>query len=178
MKVPLKEGWNLISLPVVPDNPIITTVMKSQIDDNTLGTVWAYVGNPGKPKSWLFFQPGKASTLKTMNDGVGYWVYMKANDALYVKGTVIPAGALPPSYQLDQGWNLIGFKSQPDANATKRVGQYLSSINGNYDPSNVWLYNSTSGLWIRADTDPNTGTVLHPGDAMWILMTSAATLNP
>jgi hypothetical protein len=175
MKVPLRQGWNLISLPLVPDEPTITKVLKSQIDANTPGSVWAYIGTP---KAWKFFTPPRTGTLTTMNDGVGYWVYMKADDDLYMKGTVLQPGALPPSYPLVTGWNLIGFKSQPNANETKTVGAYLSSIDGKYDNRSVWIYNNTAGAWVRADVNPSTGTVLHPGDVMWVYVNSAATFNP
>jgi hypothetical protein len=55
-----------------------------------------------------------------------------------------------------------------------KVGVYLSSISGSYDPNNVWIYDNSNGTWIRADSS----YTLHPWQAMWILMTSPATLNP
>lgn len=89
-------------------------------------------------------------------------------------GYVIQPGATPPSYSLAAGWNLVGFKPQPDPTAPKLIGVYLASITGSYDVNNVWIYNNDIGTWTRADA----GTTIHPGDAVWILMTSASVLRP
>ena len=81
--------------------------------------------------------------------------------------------ATPPSYSLSAGWKLVGFKPEPTV-APEQVGQYLASISGSYDQNNVWVYDNTSGAWIRADSN----YMLQPGEAMWILMTAPATLRP
>jgi hypothetical protein len=107
-----------------------------------------------------------------MTDGNGYWIYMRKPDTLYVSGTIIAPGSAPPTYSLIAGWNLVGYKPQPDV-TTKTVHDYLSSIDTKYDESNVWVYNNVDGTWSRGVL-----TTLHPGDAMWIYMNSAATLNP
>jgi hypothetical protein len=117
--------------------------------------------------------PGKSGALTTMNDGGGYWIYMKTNDTLYVNGTIIPTTAAPPSYLLLAGWNLIGFKPQPIVQS-ETIGDYLSSIGGNYSPNNVWVYDNSGGSWVRAGFD----YMLNPGQAMWILLTSPANLRP
>jgi hypothetical protein len=138
---------------------------------NSLSVVWGYTGSP---RTWKYFMPGKSSTLTTLNDGYGYWFYMIKADVLFVDGTVIPLVAIPPTYSLVPGWNLVGFKSQPNATEAKSVGTYLSSINGAYDANNVWGYESASGSWVRAGPD----YMLQPGQAMWILMVTSATLRP
>ena len=168
--VTLVQGWNLVSLPVVPDNPTITTVLSSQIASGKVSIVWSYTGSP---KTWKFFQPGKSSTLATMNDGAGYWVYMTKTDTLYVTGSVIPPAALPSTYQLNAGWNLIGFKPQPTIQ-NETVSQYLISISGKYDSNNVWVYDNAGGAWTRATSS----TWIVPCQAMWILVTAPATLRP
>ena len=173
--MPLVAGWNLISLPVVPVDPTATNMLRSLTASGKLGLVWGYTGTP---RGWKFYLPGKPSTLTTMNDGYGYEVYMRFPDTLYVNGSAIPFGSTPPSYPLVAGWNLVGFKSQPNATEPRTVGAYLMSIDGSYDHASVWVYNNTRGMWIRADTNPITGTILRPGDAIWVLMTTPATLRP
>jgi len=108
-----------------------------------------------------------------MSDGYGYWIYMLTADTLYVDGTIISPASTPPSYQLTTGWNLVGFKPQP-AIQNETVGQYLLSINGEYDPNDVWLYDNSSGNWIRADPS----YLLEPGQAMWIFMIKSDRLRP
>jgi hypothetical protein len=108
-----------------------------------------------------------------MVDGDAYWVYMRSNDTLYVDGYVIAPAKTPPSYTLVVGWNLIGFKPQPNIE-NETVGAYLSSIAGSYDQKDVWILDNSSGIWVRA-TD---STWLRPGDAMWILVKTPGTLRP
>jgi len=108
-----------------------------------------------------------------MVDGNAYWIYMTKNDTLYVDGTVIAPGGTPPTYPLVQGWNLVGFKPEPTVQ-NETVGAYLYSVQGTYDLNNVWVYDNSSQSWIRADSS----TMLQPGQAMWILMISPATLRP
>jgi len=173
-EIPLMAGWNLISLPLIPSSTAITSVLGSLTAANEVSIVWSYTGT-GSTRSWMSFRPGAPSTLTTMQDGSGYWVYMLAPDTLYVGGTVIAPASTPPTYQLIQGWNLLGFKPQPTVQ-NETVGAYLSSIDGKYDPNNVWSFDNSSASWIRAASS----TWLKPGQAMWILITtpSGATLKP
>jgi len=166
----LAAGWNLISLPLVPRTNAISSVLNALIVSSEVTVVWSYTGTP---RAWKSFMPGKASTLTTMNDGEGYWIYMTKADTLGVNGAVIPPAVTPPTYTLLTGWNLVGFKPQPTV-ANETVGAYLSSITGKYDTSNVWILDNVSGNWIRA-TD---STWLRPGEAMWILMITPGTLRP
>lgn len=168
--LPLTKGWNLISLPVVPANPSITALLGSQIAVHDVDVAWGYTGSP---RAWHSFTPGKGGPLTTMTDGYGYWIYMTQADTLFVDGSVIPPAGNPPTYSLVQGWNLVGFKPQPTIQ-NETVSAYLTSISGSYDMNNVWLYDNISRNWIRADSS----YLLQPGQAMWILMTSPATLRP
>ena len=171
VEVQLYVGWNLISLPLVPNDPSAQNMLKGMGARNSLIAVWAYVGTP---RAWKYLIPGKSSTLTTLNDGYGYWFCMSKADILLVDGTLIPPAGMPPSYALMAGWNLVGFKSQPNADETKSVGTYLSSISGSYDLNSVWIYENSSGAWTRAGS----GYVLQPGQAMWVLMTAPAILRP
>jgi hypothetical protein len=111
-----------------------------------------------------------------MTDGNGYWILTTGAGLFNVTGSVFPAPpGTPPTYQLSTGWNLVGFKPQPDpTSTTETVSGYLASITGMYDAGNVWVYNNAGGNWVRMQpTD-----TLSPGQAMWVLMTSPATLRP
>lgn len=168
----LHGGWNLVSLSVVPKDSSITRVLGVLIQMNAVVLVWAYSTSP-KP-AWSFFMPPNAGSLKIMVDGPGYWVNVKHDVNITIVGYVIQPGSAPAIYSLIAGWNLVGFKSQPNATEPKQVGNYLSSISGKYDTKNVWVHDNASGNWIRADYS----YMLHPGQAMWILITAPATLRP
>lgn len=107
--IELFPGWNLISLPLIPDDPGIEAVL----DGVTVDTVWGYdpVTSPGDP--WATYKPGVIEDdLTEMVDGMGYWIYMTSPATLTVSGVETPEPpALPPTYDVVSGWNLIGFKS-------------------------------------------------------------------
>ncbi len=173
--IPLRAGWNLISIPVIPNNTAIKTILSPLIAANEVAIVLSYTGTP---RTWKSFTPPSSGTLTTMVDGDAYWIYMKAADTLFVNGTVIPPAATPHTYPLVAGWNLVGYKPQPTFNANVTVGEYLSSITGSYVSNSAWIYNNADGTWTRADVTPVTGTIIHVGEAVWIYVTAPATLNP
>jgi len=124
-------------------------------------------------------------SLSNLVDGKAYWVFAKQAFTLNnannkrpswggLLGSVIPVASSPPGYTLNLGWNLIGYKPQPNVTATEGVASYLRSINGDYDASNVWIYDNSNQSWIRADPS----YLLHPGQGVWILMITPATLRP
>jgi len=123
----LYTGWNLISLPLMPEDTSITSLL-SPINGN-YSIVWEYnasnTSDHGKK-----YDPSTpfGNDLTTMEAGKGYWIMMTSNDTLFVTGDV------PGSTDiiLKAGWNLIGYNSlvgQPIENV-------LASVSGNY--SIVW----------------------------------------
>jgi hypothetical protein len=174
VKIPLKAGWNLISIPVIPNNNAIKTILSSLITANEVSIVWSYTGTP---RAWKSFTPPSSGSLTTMVDGDAYWIYMKAADTLFVNGTVIPPASTPHTYPLVVGWNLVGFKPQPTLE-NMTIGDYFSSITGSYVLNSVWIYSNSDGTWTRADVTPVTGSVIHIGDAVWIYVTAPITLIP
>jgi len=170
VSISMQTGWNLISLPLVPSDPLIGDLLKPLLAKNEVVSVWTYAGTP---RFWQSYVPGKGGTLTTMVDGNGYWIFMNSADNLNVTGTVVPYAQTPPAYPLVSGWNLLGFKPEPII-TNETVSQYLTSITGKYDVNNVWVFNNLNQSWIRT----NSSYLLQPGEAIWILMTSSATLKP
>jgi len=172
--ITLVAGWNLISLPLIPANTAIGSVLASQDAGANLTSVWSYQGGYWK---YATFNPTThmlSGSLTTMQDGYGYWVYMTKPDNLIVLGSIFaPPPATPSSYSLSVGWNLIGFKPQPTVQ-NETVAQYLTSITGSYDQNNVWIYENSIGTWSRASDSAQ----IRPGEALWVLMTASATLRP
>ncbi len=171
-EVPLNKGWNLVSLPLVPNNNDIKSILAPLLSTGEVTVVWTYAGTP---RAWQFFQPPALGTLKTMQDGNGYWIKMTTADTMLVGGNVIPPGMAPSTYSLLAGWNLVGFKPQPTLQ-NETVGQFLLSISGSYDSNHVWNWDNYAGAWIKAD--PTTWLV--PGQALWVYVTSptGAILRP
>lgn len=147
----LSAGWNLMSLPVIISETTIADVL-SAISGN-VQIVQYY-----KDEEWDSYVPGEGGDLENMVDGKGYWIYMNSPATLTVTGRKAPlAPALPKTYSVESGWNLIGFKST----ITQPTSNYLQSLPvGGYTLLNAGSENKTSGfmdagqgywLWMNDD---------------------------
>ena len=125
----LVAGWNRISLPIVPLSTAIGKVLAGLIAAGNFSIVWSY--QSGKWSSASLTNGKVSGTLTTMQDGLGYWIYVTYPSTLYVLGYMIPSASAPPAYSLSGGWNLVGFKPQPLVQ-NETMATYLTSINTKY----------------------------------------------
>jgi Tol biopolymer transport system component len=140
----LMPGWNLISLPLIPDDSDIGNLLGSV---RGVESVWYFNATS---QSWEVYTPGDApDSLTTMETGRGYWVFMDENDFEYsaplapglpetpapikfsYTGEVLEPAAVPPTYSLEAGWNLIGLHSE----RVNDVSLYLRPVTV---PQQVW----------------------------------------
>src|SRR3990172_3750899 len=138
--IALSQGWNLISLPLVPDDSDSAAVLAS-ISDN-LNVAWAYdpslaattvAGAQPQASPWLSYDPdlpGPLNSLGAIHETMGFWLNMKAPDPLTVTGT--EPGSTDISIFPD--WNFIGYP----ASDARPVADVLAGIPYNsawaYDP--------------------------------------------
>jgi hypothetical protein len=146
----LKKGWNLISLPVTPENTTLAAVMSpvegKYIDVAAWDGGWEY-------RSYAYGD--WFGTLDSIEPKKGYWVNMKENANLIVHGQAINAFNIT----LHGGWNLIGWPStqaMPVENLT--VGYVdLATWDGG------WIYRSYAyGDWF------GTLSSIEPGKGYWL----------
>ena len=135
--ISLNAGWNLISLPLIPNDSSINIVLSS-ISDH-VDIVWYY-----EDGEWF---NNIDNSLTDMEDGKGYWVFMGDSSSTYtltVNGTeTFEGGTGFPGYTLvENDWNLIGFKSTTEMIA----GKYVSDFTDH-------RLNSDSILWDYKDRD-------------------------
>ena len=165
--VALAVDWNLMSLPLIPDDTAIATVLAGIITDVEI--VWYY---DAEAPGWLRYAPGApGNTLATMEDGKAYWIDMDAAATLLVDGIELPvAPNLPPAYDVKNGWNMVGFKST--ANMAANV--YLNAMDGKY--TRIYGYNAGTGAFF-AISSPFTGNMV-PGLGYWVSFTDDGTIYP
>jgi hypothetical protein len=159
--ISLKAGWNLMSIPLQPENPSISTVLDA-IKSKFLA-VYSYNGG-----SYTTYIPdSEESDLTQIVAGKGYWIYMQEAATLNVTG-LEPKTSIP----LSTGWNLIGY------NLTSRttISQSLSSLAGKYEV--IYAFDSEKNSFIGYDPASSLKdfTELMPGLGYWIYMSQPASL--
>jgi hypothetical protein len=163
--IDLVAGWNLISLPLIPLDSAINAVLAG-ILDNVI-SVWHY---DAAAKRWYSFAPGASSDLTSMRDGKAYWINMKAAQNLTLAGreNAVPP-ALPPTYDVVAGWNMVGFKSTA-TNVTAE--DYLART------APVRIYGFENGAWFFIPGPPYSNPKMKPGLGYWVAFTAPGTIYP
>ena len=167
--ITLNPGWNLISLPLIPGNTAIATVLAGVSVPGNVTTVY-YWYNDGTTTEWRIYTPGAGGTLTTMEDGKAYWMYMSGAATLTVTGRTMPVPpGMPHTYAVYGGWNFVGFKSL----TTQVNTAYLINLGTNY--SVVYGYKTVGGYSL---IQPGGGT-METGFGYWLwLTTSSGTIVP
>jgi hypothetical protein len=154
----LHTGWNLISLPVMPEDTDVLDVMNSVTGN--WNSIWSY--EAGNWKRYDLTGPDFLNDLTTIEPGKGYWINMKSDDTLSVSGSE----PTTKSISLSAGWNLVGYNSLNSTSTTDA----MSSVVGNWN--SVWSYEN--GNWKRYDLNGpdflNDLTIMEPGKGYWIDM--------
>lgn len=163
--ISLKKGWNLISLPVVPENPDISYVLQHGTTPSLIDAVEYYDAETGE---WLSYIPStQLGALRTMEDGKGYWINAKSNNTLTIDGTISPkAPASPSLYRVVGGeWNLIGFTSTTQ----KSVGQYITQMS---DSDKIMAVDA-NGFYVPLTKE----SLLKPGSGYWFYTPKAGGID-
>jgi len=140
-KITLDEKWNLISLPLVPFDTNLCSMLASVdtfdyftfdasshlIMQDNLMSIWNY---DAATEDWLVYGNGQDS-LTTIEDGKAYWFRLNyplfpwtspagwtlppnvcGNYTWWVFGTELPEPPDGPAiYSVEEGWNMVGFTS-------------------------------------------------------------------
>jgi len=181
----LAQGWNLISLPLVPNDPTIANMIPSNVQAQMTAPYGqivdlTYLSGGAAAPTWRWWTPGwGGSTFSTMDDGKAYWIYVNQACSFTVTGTACGAaspGAVPPpraywmyySTSYPDGWNLLGFKS---SQTSVKASDYLVSLpGGTYSP----LLYRYDGAWVSVSASDN----LTPGAGYYIRMYSNGSVMP
>ena len=144
--IDLFRKWNLISLPIVPFETDIATLLLACNCSAEVDSIWYY---DGCSEDWSTY-PGAG--LTDMEDGKAYWVkvdYSHTDAAkapglyagvMWVWGVAVPMPPDSPSaYAVCAGWNMVGFRSMVS----------------NWDDLYLWNFWDIGGGW------PDYGTIYY-----------------
>lgn len=168
--VSMSPGWNLISLPLIPANDSIDSVLSGISGD--VETVYYYDGT-----SWKKYEPGSSTnTLSKMEDGKAYWVEIKSGAGtvdLTVKGfSASDPGAGPVTYSLNKGWNMLGHLGTTATSAH----DYLESGDLK-SPDDFGTVSGYSGGYSDVNISSN-GDDLGAGEGYWVYAKKSGTVAP
>ncbi|GAB4408076.1 MAG: hypothetical protein Kow00123_21070 [Anaerolineales bacterium] len=167
--VALAAGWNLASIPIVPESTAITDVLASIAGKYAVVHAWDAVA-----QDWRTYNPAlppQGQTLAALDEKTAFWILMTEPATLTVQGT--PPSAT--SQTLYAGWNLVAYPS-----ATPRpVADALAGIAGKY--TIVWGYDAGEPQpWRHYNPGAPFGNdlaVLEPGRGYWVRATEGCTLT-
>jgi hypothetical protein len=134
--VGLEVGWNMISIPMIPNDSDPGQVFSS------LGGNYTEVTYEGCGET-LTYDPNNpsGSSLTTIDEKHGYWINMSNQDTLVVSGTVPSSTTIP----LCTGWNMIGY---PLLTAMP-IEEVLAQIEGKYNLVYYYDASDLSDHWKR-----------------------------
>lgn len=104
-ELPLKQGFNFVSLPLNLSNPSIDGALSSI--DGKYSNIWLYDNtNPQDP--WKHYHPQYIgfSDLQNINSGLSYWIEVDEDCILTTEGSFITT---PLTLNLTKGWNSFGW---------------------------------------------------------------------
>ena len=162
----LYRKWNLISLPLVPFETDIATMVLAGNVSALIDSVWNY---DRCSDSWATY-PGAG--LTDMVDGKAYWVKVdySLSDPTQAPGTFagifwvwgvdvpMPPDA-PSAYEVCEGWNMVGFRSR----TADWDDGYLWNLVGDYGP--IYKWQPVAQAW---DSDTPTNMWMVPGRGFWV----------
>lgn len=165
----LATGWNLVSLPVIPENKAITEVLSSIAGKYTLVETY-----DAEHATWRIYDPAmppQANTLLTLDEATPFWIKMSEPATFQLPG-LLPIYTEQPLFA---GWNLISYP----ASEPRTVADAFSSIAGKY--TQVLRYEpGEPTAWKRYNTNippwANSLTQITSGWGYWIYVTQNCTL--
>ncbi|MEA2035894.1 MAG: hypothetical protein U9O94_00190, partial [Nanoarchaeota archaeon] len=169
----LKQGWNLISLPLIPSDQSTSTVLSS-IEGN-YKKIYYY---DSTTKNWEVYNPHRTifdqpNNLLQLNVGRSYWIDISTPTTLTITGYPLTEFSL----DLATDWNFIGYPYLRGRNITLA----LSSIKSQF--LRIYSYDSEQQNWDIYKTyesvyEPNTIQEISPGVGYIIDMKSEAQWLP
>ncbi len=103
--IALTQGWNLISLNVVPTDSSVTSIFNSVLSSvSEIKNADAFYSSANNPAAF--------NSLKTIEQGKAYLVKMKSDATLNITGSPSNFTAAKLQATLKSGWNLVGCPFQ------------------------------------------------------------------
>jgi methanogen extracellular protein (TIGR04279 family) len=161
--VNLKEGWNLVSIPVdIEPTPIEDLFPADTL--SKMAVIWVYdSSDPSDP--WEYYttmtDEYEQGYLTTLDEKLGFWVYAMEDISFTVSGQIPDSSEVP----LNSGWNLVGNPALVNRNVWDVYGDSLIVWEyDNFNPTVKWSYYTT----MTDEYEQGDLTALRPGYGYWV----------
>jgi parallel beta-helix repeat protein len=138
----LKQGWNLISIPLIQSDESIDKVLSS-ISGEYYAVQWYDASDGNDPwKHYHTSKPPNLNDLHKINHTMALYIYMTSPGV----STFVYNGTQPTSNQtitLHPGWNMVGYPSLTSYNRT--VG--LNNLTFDTHVDSIWTYDAATQKW-------------------------------
>ncbi len=175
--IPVKLGWNFISVPLVQDD----TSTMAVLDDNGGDTTWnvaKWYNALDRWDPWKTYRPGSTTNdLKDINHTIGIWLYITnvgTDVNLTVKGRM-PAITTIPLWDIEdpEGWNMVGY---PASNSTNLTAGNVKALTG-YQVTEILTFEGSAlgEVPVENFTSLNDSDSLIKGKAYWFKVSGNCT---
>jgi len=158
----LKQGWNLISLPLIQGDPSLAKVLES-IDGNYDALQRYDITNSNDP--WKHYKLGKpfGNDLSAIDETMGFWIYItQPGDTVFFHNGA-PA-TVNQTIDLYPGWNLVGYPSLTSYDRT----QGLNKLSFGTEVDSICSYDSATQNWKELGSTDN----FESGMGYWVHATT------
>lgn len=169
----LRAGWNMMSLPLIPADSSIETVLEGIDDGTDVESVWAY---DAQSNTWTSYDKESGGELEEMVDGEGYFLKTDSAGTMNVSGYQdTKINELPQAYDVYEGWNLIGFKYNDAMHPYAYLGRDVAG-------SGTRLYTFGNDLTQELYSDGGINEVsqdkkMQPGKGYWLAVSQDGTIS-
>jgi hypothetical protein len=139
----LKQGWNLISIPLIQSNQDLTKVLE-MIEGHYDAVQWHDLFDTNDP--WKHHKIGKpfGNDLTQIDEKMGFWIHItQPGDTIFVYNGTQPSSN--PTIPLHPVWNMVGYPSLTNHNRT--VG--LNNLTFGKEVDMIQWYDAELQEWVE-----------------------------
>jgi parallel beta-helix repeat protein len=154
----LKQGWNLISIPLIQNNQGLSKVLE-MIDGYYDAVQWYDNSDPTDPWKHNKISKPLGNDLNDLNENMSFWIHItNPGDTIFLYNGTQPL--VNQTIQLHPGWNMVGYPSLTSHNRTTG----LNNLTFNTHVDAIQWFDAATKTWHFMGPDDS----FVPGRGYWV----------